>query len=602
MKKGIFKGLVRSISDIKLKYRLLVSFLLVILIPLAVFTLLIAHWVSVATEAQAKYTVENSINQSTSLISNKLDEVLNSTSVILADKYIATLVEKGPDSLSLEEQARATTLLLLYLNAFQYEGGISTKLYVDEGFLYSGPNATLRSLQSVQDTPWYDSFVANGMKTVLLPFLDDTPTLSATPAAASKKISIIRPILFPDYTNRLVGLLRVDVSRSILDSLLLRAAPENGSTDYVLDSHGDLVASSFDPDTPVGTIPLTVLDKLMVDNSYIGEYDANGQRSLIACRYVPALDWTIVSVTQDREILSSNRNVLNGMLLLLLLIGVGLFAIAFLISNSITRRLALLIAKMRRIQNGDFSTRIESTSQDEIGELIHDFNYMTDRVQSLVSEQFRLGEAAKNAELLALQSQINPHFLYNTLDLINWTALTNNVPEIASTVQSLSKFYKLTLSNGANIIPIGDEIEHLKLYVDLQNRRFRNAISFAVDIEESVLRFTTIKIILQPIAENAILHGILERADKKGHLLLTAHLEGDTVVFTMKDDGVGMDSERVEEILNRSGDEETLGYGIGNVDRRIRLFYGNAYGLSILSAKGRGTTVTIRIPARTNEK
>lgn len=250
-----------------------------------------------------------------------------------------------------------------------------------------------------------------------------------------------------------------------------------------------------------------------------------------------------------------------------------------------------------RKEKGDFNIPILSSSEDEIGQLTKSFQSMLTKMAILIEDQFKLGHEIKNAELKALQAQINPHFLYNTLDLINWMSMKYNAKEISSLVDALSKFYKLSLSRGEDVISIEDELNHVKAYVMIQNMRFSNGITLETDVSDELKQYGILKILLQPLVENAILHGILEKDDEQGTIRITGWLENGIITLRIQDDGAGMSWEMLQEIPNRILPNEKHGYGIRNIDERIRLNYGSEYGLTYDSKPGEGTTVEIRIPA-----
>jgi two-component system sensor histidine kinase YesM len=222
---------------------------------------------------------------------------------------------------------------------------------------------------------------------------------------------------------------------------------------------------------------------------------------------------------------------------------------------------------------------------------------MLARMEGLLDDKFKLGREMKNLEVKALQAQINPHFLYNTLDLINWMSIRNNVPEISGLVEALGRFYKLSLSRGEDIVSIGNEIEHVKTYVKIQNMRFNNNINLEINFPEELLGYSIVKIVLQPIVENAILHGILEKDDEKGTIQIEGFLENNTIRINVKDDGIGMNDSRIREILSGESTLEPHGYGVHNINERLRLNYGNEYGLTFVSEEGKYTIATVRIPA-----
>jgi two-component system sensor histidine kinase YesM len=201
-----------------------------------------------------------------------------------------------------------------------------------------------------------------------------------------------------------------------------------------------------------------------------------------------------------------------------------------------------------------------------------------------------LGQEKKGAELKALQSQINPHFLYNTLDMINWMAQRSETENIRETVYALSRYYKLILNKGEDIITIGDEIELCNAYISIQQKRFKGKINFEIDVEEGIMMYLIPKITLQPLIENAILHGIAEGKSGRGVIIVSGWEDGDNLILSVTDDGAGMDS--VEGIETR---HKGSGYGIRNIEMRLTLFYGVAQCIKYESTKGIGTCVSLNI-------
>jgi two-component system sensor histidine kinase YesM len=241
--------------------------------------------------------------------------------------------------------------------------------------------------------------------------------------------------------------------------------------------------------------------------------------------------------------------------------------------------------------------KIEVSGRDEIGQLERKYNYMLMQIEELVEEKFRIGKESKNAELRALQAQINPHFLYNTLELITCMALKYKARDITDLVNLLARFYKLSLSKGKDIISIEDEIAHIAAYVKIQNLRFEDTITLEMDIDERLMEYSILKLVLQPLVENSILHGIMEREDRTGIIRITGRFEGGDIVLSVTDDGVGMSRDTLDRIFTENKRKDGHGFGVLNVDRRLRINYGELYGLSYKSVEGEGTTVEVKLPA-----
>jgi len=288
------------------------------------------------------------------------------------------------------------------------------------------------------------------------------------------------------------------------------------------------------------------------------------------------------------------------------------------ISDSISRPLRDLSAMMEKVGKGDFGVAISSGSKDEVGILSRHFNKMVSQVQKLIQEVYQEQYLKQKAELKSLRAQINPHFLYNTLESINWMARIRNVPEIGDMVKALGDLMRVSIS-GDDFIKLDDEIVNISNYLKIQKFRYGDRFEASIEISPEIRRVTIPKLILQPIVENAIVHGLEDKVES-GHIEITGVLSEGDVVITISDDGVGMDDEKVvslnrlfseysEEqhapgggtgsglIGNAAADDMHTHIGLINVDRRIRMYYGRKYGLGISSVKGSGTCVKAVLPA-----
>lgn len=230
---------------------------------------------------------------------------------------------------------------------------------------------------------------------------------------------------------------------------------------------------------------------------------------------------------------------------------------------------------------------------------------MADSLNELLDREAESARELRLSEFKALQAQINPHFLYNSLDMINWMAAAGEKEQVCNAVQALGRFYKLTLSKKDTFGTVRKETEHATLYVKLQNMRYENRIHFAVDIDENIQDCVMPKLIFQPLVENAILHGIMEREDKQGEVLLAGWRDGDDLVFLVFDNGVGISDEQLAQLLHEGridaiSSKTGNNIGVYNTHERLRLYYGPRYGLEYKSAPGKGTEVYIRLPFSTD--
>lgn len=277
------------------------------------------------------------------------------------------------------------------------------------------------------------------------------------------------------------------------------------------------------------------------------------------------------------------------------LVSVTIFA-AILLSRTISRPLAQLCATMDQAGTGDLSIRAEERGGDEIATLARSFNKLTAQIQRLMNQLLDQEKAKRRAELRILQAQINPHFLYNTLDMLHWMAYDHNDEDMLQLISTLSSFYRISLNRGDEFIPLPRELDHVRYYLEIQKMRFAEQFDFTIEASPETQSLLMLKLLLQPLAENAVAHGI-KPCPHPCTLSIQARRRGADVEIKVSDNGVGMDSETLGQ-LRRAFDtgKSSLGFGLVNVHQRIRLTYGKDYGLTLDSTSGQGTVVTVRIP------
>lgn len=281
--------------------------------------------------------------------------------------------------------------------------------------------------------------------------------------------------------------------------------------------------------------------------------------------------------------------------------GAGILG-AFFISSQITRRITNLSVAMDHVQEGNFSTQLSVQGNDEIAELSHHFNSMLKDLRRLMNEVVETQKEKRKRELEILQAQINPHFIYNTLDTLQWKALEYGASDLSELILSLSSFFRVSLSKGKEMIPLREEIKHVRSYLDIQKARYKEILTYEIQVEESLDDVFLPKILLQPLVENAIYHGIKPKL-AQGKISILAQLEGEDLLLTVQDNGVGMTEEQVKQLEEAfEGKRAPVSYGLHNVHQRIRLTYGTPYGLHVESCLQDGTTVTIRLPMEKKEE
>lgn len=360
---------------------------------------------------------------------------------------------------------------------------------------------------------------------------------------------------------------------------------------YIMDTEGEIIYHPQQQLIYSGLKPeQTGIVMDMEDGTVINKNVIYTVRSLDNC------NWRIVGVSYIDELVTGRvQDTVRILTVLLLFVFLTVFFSSFLLSHMVSRPIQGLVKAMK-----DFEIKAEEFSyqpvhgSSEILALSDSFGHMVVQIQELMEKVRNEEITLRKTELKALQAQINPHFLYNTLDAIGWLCEEERNKDAVEMVNALARLFRISISKGHELIPIEKEVEHARSYLMIQNFRYKNQFVYSFDIEEECLPYLCNKITLQPIIENAIYHGINRMVDE-GRIDIKIFREGEAIVFTVADNGVGMSREQCAGILKREPGDQT-GIGIKNVNDRIKIYFGEEYGITIDSEEDEGTVVSIRMP------
>lgn len=581
---------------LKLRRKLLLSYFLLIIIPLGIFTLASYSSVNKIMKEHIIFSANHAFDQASEFIFYKINKVIKVSDIITLDNTMNSTLEKKLDTYTLPDQYKDMNDLRNYLESFTDElDGMEVKLYVSDDLVYSRGNFTLFGFSDAKKYKWYTKLNESSNKILMCPsvYLEDKNI------KRSDTLSLVRKLKQSSDFRITLAYLQIDFREEDIQKILSDANTTRRTLTYLENSSGIIVSSTDN----------NLLSKFQVDLSenseIIGKDDwttmsFDKEQAFVKARVVPNTDWNIVTVIPIKDIYENINTLKKLMFLLLLVIGTIAYLAAVYISISISKRIDRLMKRMKSIQNGNFeNATILVDSTDEIGQLTQDYNYMIQRIIDLVDEKYKAGQQLKNAELRTLQAQINPHFLYNTLDMINWMSYEDKGAEMRSIIKSLSSFYKISLNNGKYIVSINDELIHVGLYIQIQKVRLNNRIEFIIDVDESIREHSIIKITLQPIIENAILHGVMEKEEKQGKIIVHAEIVDEVILITVTDDGIGITPDQIRDIFSDNGlkkQNHGHGFSIRNIHERIQIYFGSEYGLSIKNNNGNGTIVSIRLP------
>lgn len=461
---------------------------------------------------------------------------------------------------------------------------------------YPNTENILASLSQAKGTYWYGIFQGNRNTQEMF-----CPSFYLGPREKKNygDMAYICPLSLYYHSTAYKAYLAVYYSDDKLTSILSDNLSLEGSVSYIVNERDAIVATS-DPSLS-GIYQLdydTIKASFMSSNNFI-ERNILDTKVYAGFYSISNTDWFMVTVLPSPPLIHESNRLMIQIVLIYAVFLVLALIFANVLAHSITGRLSSVIRQMQTVRHGPPTPMESPQAHDEIGNLIDTYNYMTRKMEELMEKQAKAAEDLRIAEFNSLQAQINPHFLYNTMDMINWMALQGQTDEISHAVQSLSRFYKLTLSRKKGISTIARELEHVTIYVQLQNMRYHDSIELITDIPDELSEYQIPKLTLQPVVENSILHGILEKESKSGTIVITGWMENEDVVLLISDDGVGISPEILSTILSGNGKSQSGGTNIAvyNTHRRLQILYGNDYGLTYSSNPGEGTEVEIRFPA-----
>lgn len=603
MKKNKHSLIHYFLHDMKFKNKFMIIHLILVLVPtLVVFLFLYRRLSHIITDntieseqalvGQTADTLEATVSQLRLSMNSIISNPFLSEATYTPDVY-GYLSEKQGSPQALEFFSTINSLI-------DHEFITTIKIYIpsDEDFHFSSPSfsGVISSESDISGSYWHGIFAGQPDTVSLL-----CPSFYLTPREIDSLGSLAFIQKFTNLANPdgKCSYVAIYFSKEYLEDMLHINLTSTNSVYYLINSRNSIVASSDQilagtyfkryeaiPEA-VGSTEDFTTTTILDENLYMGY------------REIDQTDWRLVSVIPVSSVFSEGRQVLVNTAQLYLIFVVLACATALFLSGSLAKRLSLVVEKINQNRERSLVPFDDNSDQDkdEIGLLVRNYNAMVDRINQLMKEQTETAEKLKVSEVKALQAQINPHFLYNMLDMINWLAQSGKQRDVSLAVQTLSKFYKLTLSKKNITTPIREELRHAELYVKLQNMRYEDKISFLIDVPDEILDFEIPKLVLQPIVENSIQHGIFEKESKEGTIVIMAWMEGEDIVFVISDDGVGIPPEKVPLILDGTyEDGKGSNIGIYNTHLRLQLLYGKSYGLHYESTPGHGTEVQVKLP------
>lgn len=596
----------KSIRD-----KLLKNFAFFSLIPVILFCVVMLIYISTNVQEKRKEVIRSNLEHQTSQLDKVLLQAYQIGQTVAEDETVnRELSAVFKDEKERYESEIRLNSQLLGISRY-FDENIKVYIIGENGGLYKNSPYSFAK-RDYTDEDWYQSTVQTGDSS----WYELHSQSYVVKTADEEFISLGIPVA-ENRTGRMIGCVMVEVR--VFDILWNKEFKEDGSELYL-----------FYPDTDIKIVDEKVQlyddDRvtLIQENGMAGHEQVVKQRPEVletaklltywqkdfqekgfgtaygfvtAYQQLNANNWILVFTMPE----ANYYQLLIMVVVISILITGGLIIIGIYVSyrvaGSITKPILSLKEDVEKVQEGDFEIVVSCESEDEIGALGEQFNEMVIEIRNLMERIQTEHERQRHYELLLLQAQINPHFLYNTLDSLMWLIRMNNLADAGKMLEALTRFFKTGLNKGREIVAIKHEVSNVESYLTIQLMRYKKKLSFSIYLEDEIRDLAIPKLILQPLVENAIYHGIKGK-EQGGSILVDCRKKDDMIVLVVKDDGLGMDEERklqIQRYLTEGIVEDTETYGLTNVNERLKIFFGNHYKMKLESREGSGTSVSIEI-------
>ena len=590
---NIYRRLCYFIKNMHVVWKFTLAYFIIIALPVIGTGLYINDSTNQNVIHQSELLAKQSLMQKREIINQKIESIERTSLSIAYNPQILMYLEGTfQNNYQGYEDYNYSFAPLFRSYIMQDKYIYNTMMYLDNSSFPNGWN-DIYHISTIEGDKWYEQLMEDTLTLRKWSPLHDSRTRKiAGDIGRDKVLSLCQKLIsFNDKGS--IGLLEIEISEKVLFENLVRETNE-GEYFLVFDKEGNIVSNSS-----YMYLPQKYKDGLISiisKGEMKGVYTLDDEKVMLYSIPLINIDCNLVGIISLESFLQSSSNytlIVAGVIIVALIIfGV----IIYLVTKRLTRRLKMLVKGLKSVRNENINIKMPVDNHDEFGELTESFNHMTERIHSLIERVYKAQIVEKECELKALEAQINPHFLYNSLSTISWMARKAKADNIDHLSLQMSQFYRLVLSKGKSVITVKDEINLLKAYVEIEMIRFENMLNVVYDLDDKALTHTMIKIILQPIAENTINHGILPK-ECQGTMIVRLRQDEENLYFTIIDDGIGMSRSTLESI--KSGQivkSKDSGYAINNIMERLKSVYGEKASIAIVSRPGIGCAVKIVIP------
>jgi len=586
-------GVFKRISNMRIAWKFTCAYFIILALPIIGTGIFINYTTTKSFIHQSELLAKQSLLQKREVINQKIESIEKTSISIAQNPQILNYLEEP-----FENNRQGYENYFYFFNPV-YESYIIQNKYIYGTMLYIN-NKTFPSswnniyhMDTMENAEKYGSFLEDDSILQKWNSIHDTEKEVYSRSTAKERVFSLSRKLITFADKKCIGVLEIEIT----EKELFENLNNNDANEYylVFDDSGNMVSESTYKNLP-DKYKTSFISVLKDGNEINGVTEFENEKFIVWSIPLERIGYSLAGITPLRNY---TGNMPNYTLIIIIVIIAALIVFGVLIyfvSDKLTRRLKILLKGLKSVRNNNINIKLPVDSYDEFGELAVNFNHMTERIHGLIERVYKAQIVEKESELKALEAQINPHFLYNTLSTISWMARKVNAENIEELAFMLSKFYRLVLSKGNSIITVRDEIELLKAYIEIEKTRFDNLFNVKYELDNDALDYRMIKIVLQPIAENAINHGIAPKG-YSGTLVVRLKHDDENLYFSIIDDGVGINRNVLQSIYKSEiVKKRESGYAIQNVMERINAVYEDKGHISIFSRSGIGCSVTITIP------
>ncbi|MGN7765506.1 cache domain-containing sensor histidine kinase [Paenibacillus sp. 22594] len=592
----------------------LFAYVLLILLPVSIMLGSFYQRSNDMLEKEVTRTMQLTLKQAGMNLSYKLNHIRDSSNSVFMNQILYdNLLQKNKIT---DQLGQIKELRNLAETAQENQDIFRLRFFADASRIYGGDRINLYPLSDMDQYPWYEAVKEAGGGIVWTGVYPEI----YNDYGEKNIFSAARLLRNPRDYEEIVGILVMDISETMVQEIVSELHFSDKYAPFLLDGGGKLIYGTDGPDQgvdpdakaeagsgqTVNHLPEELLSGISHTQEGIIKRTIGRDNVNVVFTTIGTTGWKLVAQVSEAEI-SHRATALGQFTSIATLAGITVmflvlvFVLLMFMIQGMQRRVQMILRMIRKEGIGWLEDR-RSMPDGDFRLLERSVDHLIHKVNNLMEESYQAKMQEREAQLRTLQAQINPHFLYNALDMINWSAISHDAEDTSEMIEALAQYFRLSLNKGRDNVSITDELELARVFLEIQQNRFPSTFTFSIQAEPGLLTYIIPKLTLQPLVENALLHGIRKTKNKQGTIEISARLENGDIVLTVADDGIGMEPEQANRLLfepaaGQRADGLDGSFGLYNVNERIRYFAGNRYGLSIDTQPGKGTAVRVTVKA-----